>query len=89
VEIWGEAEAAAFAAQGVGFSEDLSTGGLDPGAGVGARISFRWHGVSPWIGAMASGWLGSHRLHVNGVSDTQALPQAELLFGVGATFGSL
>lgn len=71
---------------GAGFAQNMDATDFDPGLSGGVRVGRTWGALEAWLSASGIGWLREERVHVNGLSTTTSLPQAELLLGAGVSW---
>lgn len=83
-----DAVAALLLVEGDGFVDNRAATNFDPGLAAGLRIGRRWRGVTPFVGATATGWLRGQRVAANAVSSTVELPRFDALLTAGASFGN-
>ena len=73
--------------EGVGYATTHDEYVFDPGVGAGVRVALRPAPLVPWVGASAVGWLRREELRVDGVPGQVALPELDVIFGAGISFG--
>jgi hypothetical protein len=71
-------------ARGTHFDVDHSASGFGPGLGAGARFSYHWGQLAPWIGLNEDVWLIRQDLVVQAAEgERRQLPRLETRVGVG------
>jgi hypothetical protein len=73
--------------EGQGYASNQQSSGISLGVSAGARLSWPWGRLAPWLELRGVGWLQSQRIVIAdaalGTHSDWALPHAELQLGAG------
>jgi hypothetical protein len=87
VDLFGEALAGWLLATGNGFTNDLSSGSLDPGLGGGARLDLGDGPLVPWLEVSLTGRLRRQIAYAEPGAASVELPRFEAALAAGLSFG--
>jgi hypothetical protein len=83
VEVELDAALAFLRAQGQGFRLNSAPSAIDPGISLGVLASWRGFAVEPWLGTWVFAWPIAQYAQVGATTLSRAIPQVDLVLGIG------